>query len=133
MTITSIMIAGRMIHVRFMREMKLLAGIVLIAWLSLSRVNAVSETHTRLVHCSSFVNSVVGENAAHQLNGKGSVVTSDENSRSCIKQACQRGRLFRKANTVDDEEYEDSCGEQFLAAMEIGATIQMNVSQFCLI
>ena len=120
MTITSLG-SGRLIHVQFMREMRLFAGIVLIAWLSLSRVNAVAETHSRLVHCSSFVNPVVGDSAAHQSNGKGPVVTSEESARSCVQRACQRGRLFRKADTVDDEEYEDSCGEQFLAAMEIGA------------
>ncbi len=103
-----------------MREMRLFAGIVLIAWLSLSRVDAVAESHNRLVHCTSFVNPVVGDSAAHQSNGQGPVVASDESARSCVQRACQRGRLFRKADTVDDEEYEDSCGEQFLAAMEIG-------------
>jgi hypothetical protein len=112
-----------------MREMRLLAGIVVIACLSLSRVNAVAESHSRLVHCSSFVNPVVGENSA-QLSGKGSIATAEESARSCAQRTCQRGRLFRKAGTVDDEEYDDSCGEQFLAAMEIGADHHLFLHNF---
>ncbi len=100
---------------------RLLAGIVVIAWLSLSQANAVAESHSRLVHCSSFANTAVGESAALHFIGKESIVDEEDSSRSCAQRTCQRGRLFRKASTIDDEEYEDSCGEQFLAAMEIGA------------
>jgi hypothetical protein len=95
------------------------AGILVIGYLGASFADTVQGSTNALPFRSRVGTSAWTVNALDS-NGKKTSARTEESFHPCAQKTAQRGRLFRSGIDNEEDEYQDSCEEQFLAAMEIG-------------
>ena len=115
--------SGRQTHVRNpMAAMHLcFAGVVIFGLFAASQIDAVAESPTNPALLVARGKSGSSKSNAPQTPSI-SMASAEESANSCTQRSQQRGRLFA-SSSADEEEYQDSCNDQFLQAMEIGNRI----------
>ena len=98
------------------------AGIlVLIGWFGAYYAEAGAQESSKTIYHVSRSSDNRWKSEVLQLNRKSSNSISEESFLSCAQKTVQRGRLSIPPNHDNEEdEYQDTCAEQFIAAMEIG-------------